>query len=208
MRIGVLALQGDFIEHISLLKNLGVKAITVRKPDQLDSLSGLIIPGGESTTMMNLIRSFTFLQPLRELAKAGLPIMGTCAGMVLLAKKVSNSNMGTLSLMDIEVKRNAFGRQVDSFEAELDIPLLGNEPFPAIFIRAPLIDKNGPGVEILSRLASGAAAAASQGNILALAFHPELSGDTRLHRYFLETVASYRLEKKNGVSQKAAISAD
>jgi len=137
MRVGVLALQGDFIEHIGVLEKLGVKTIPVRKPGEFKGLDGLIIPGGESTTMLNLIHSFNLLQPLKELAQAGLPVMGTCAGMVLMAKKVSNSGMDTLALMDMEVKRNAFGRQLDSFEAELAMPFLGKEPFPAVFIRAP-----------------------------------------------------------------------
>ena len=188
MRIGVLALQGDFIEHIAFLDKLGAKAIPIRKPDELKGLSGLILPGGESTTILNLMHSFNLLQPLKELAQAGLPVMGTCAGMVLMAKKVSNSGMDTLALMDIEVKRNAFGRQLDSFETELDMPDLGREPFPAVFIRAPLIENTSPQVEIFGKLNSGVVVAVRQGNLLALAFHPELSSDTRLHRYFLESM--------------------
>jgi 5'-phosphate synthase pdxT subunit len=191
MRVGVLALQGDFIEHIGVLEKLGVKTIPIRKPDELKGLGGLIIPGGESTTMLNLMHSFNLLQPLKELAQAGLPVMGTCAGMVLMAKKVSNSGMDTLALMDIEVKRNAFGRQLDSFEAELAIPFLGKEPFPAVFIRAPLIESTSPQVEILGKLTSGVIVAVRQGNLVALAFHPELSSDLRLHRYFLEIIANH-----------------
>lgn len=191
MRVGVLALQGDFIEHIGVLEKLGVKAILVRKPGELKGLDGLIIPGGESTTMLNLMHSFNLLQPLKELAQAGLPIMGTCAGMVLMAKKVSNSGMDTLALMEMEVKRNAFGRQLDSFEAELAMPFLGKEPFPAVFIRAPIIESTSPQVEILAKLTSGAFVAARQEKLLAFAFHPELSGDLRLHRYFLEIIASH-----------------
>ncbi len=191
MRVGVLALQGDFIEHIGVLEKLGVKTIPVRKPGELKGLGGLIIPGGESTTMLNLMHSFNLFKPLNELAYDGLPIMGTCAGMALMAKKVSNSGMDTLALMDIEVKRNAFGRQLDSFEAELAIPFLGKEPFPAVFIRAPLIESTSPQVEILTKLTSGVIVAVRQGNLVALAFHPELSSDPRLHRYFLETIASH-----------------
>jgi len=191
MRVGVLALQGDFIEHIGVLESLGVKAIPVRKPDELKGLDGLIIPGGESTTMLNLMHSFNLLQPLKELAQAGLPVMGTCAGMILMAKKVSNSGMDTLALMDIEVKRNAFGRQLDSFEAELALPFLGKETFPAVFIRAPIIESTSPQVEILAKLTSGVAVAARQEKSLAFAFHPELSDDLRLHRYFLETIANH-----------------
>lgn len=200
MKIGVLALQGDFIEHIDILEGLGVKAIPVRKPDELIGLDGLIIPGGESTTMLNLMRSFNLFEPLRELAQAGLPVMGTCAGMVLLSKKVSNFDIATLTLMDIEVKRNAFGRQFDSFETELVMTFLGNKSFPAIFIRAPLIENTGPDVEILCRLPEGAIVAVRQGKLLALAFHPELSSDTRLHRYFLEIVGGYLIEGKKEVS--------
>ena len=191
MRVGVLALQGDFIEHIGVLEKLGVKTIPVRKPGELKGLDWLIIPGGESTTILNLMHSFNLLQPLKELAYDGLPVMGTCAGMVLMAKKVSNSGMDTLALMDMEVKRNAFGRQLDSFEAELALPFLGKEPFPAVFIRAPLIESTSPQVEILAKLTSGVAVAARQEKLLAFAFHPELSGDLRLHRYFLEIIASH-----------------
>ncbi len=190
MRIGVLALQGDFIEHIHVLEKLGVEAIPVRKLDELEGLDGLIIPGGESTTILNLMHSTNLLKPLKEIAQAGLPIMGTCAGMVLIAKKVFNSDMDTLALMDMAVRRNAFGRQLDSFETELAIPALGEEPFPAIFIRAPFIDSTGPQVEILAKLNSGIVVAARQGMLLAIAFHPELSNDPRLHRYFLETIAT------------------
>jgi 5'-phosphate synthase pdxT subunit len=191
MRIGVLALQGDFIEHIHVLDKLGVEAIPVRKPDELEGLDGLIIPGGESITILNLMHSSNLLKPLKEIAQAGLPIMGTCAGMVLIANKVSNSNMDTLSLMDMVVRRNAFGRQLDSFETELAIPALGEEPFPAIFIRAPFIDSTGLQVEILAKLDSGIVVAARQGRLLAIAFHPELSNDPRLHQYFLKTIASH-----------------
>lgn len=193
MKIGVLALQGDFIEHIGILEKLGVEAIPARKPEELKDLDGLIVPGGESTTITSLMHSFSLLKPLKELAQAGLPVMGTCAGMVLMAKKVSNFDMAPLALMDIEVRRNAFGRQVASFETELAMPPLGEEPFPAVFIRAPLISSTGPEVEILARLDSGTIVAARQGSKLAIAFHPELSNDLRLHRYFLEIVTSHQL---------------
>ncbi|GAI83815.1 unnamed protein product, partial [marine sediment metagenome] len=146
---------------------------------------------GESTTIMNLLHSFDLLKPLKELAHNGLPVMGTCAGMILMAKKVSNSDIDTLALMDIEVKRNAFGRQLDSFETELDMPTLGKEPFPAVFIRAPLVENTSPQVEVLGKLNNNSVVAVRQGNLLALAFHPELSSDPRLHRYFLEKVASH-----------------
>ena len=193
MRIGVLALQGAFIEHIGVLRRLGVEAQPVRLPGELSGLDGLIIPGGESTTILNLMQNFNLIQPLRELAQAGLPILGTCAGMICLAKKVSNSisnSMETLALMDMEVRRNAFGRQVDSFETMLPVSALGNEPFPAVFIRAPIIEGTGPQVEILAKLPNGIVVAAKQGKLVATAFHPELTDDLRLHSYFLKTVAS------------------
>jgi 5'-phosphate synthase pdxT subunit len=215
MRIGVLALQGDFIEHISTLKKLGVKAIPVRKPDELKDLNGLIFPGGESTTITSLMYSSDLFKPLKELAQAGLPIMGTCAGTVLMAKKVSNSDVSPLALMDIEVRRNAFGRQVASFETELPIPALGDKPFPAIFIRAPLILGTSPEVEILARLPDGTIVAARQGSKLAIAFHPELGSDLRLHGYFLEIVTGHQLTVQDGIhsevkklSRKAPIPAD
>lgn len=191
MKIGVLALQGTFIEHINILRQLGEDALPVRLPGELNGLDGLIIPGGESTSILNLMQSFDFIQPLRELAQAGLPMWGTCAGMICLAKKVSNSSnsdMETLALMDVEVRRNAFGRQIDSFEAELPASALGDKPFPAVFIRAPIIERVGLGVEVLTKLPSGIAVAARQGRLLVTAFHPEFSDDLRFHRYFLEFI--------------------
>lgn len=208
MKIGILALQGDFAEHINIIDKLGIQPIEIRQPAQLEALDGLIIPGGESTTMLKLMHSYNLFQPIKELANNGLPIMGTCAGMVLLAKKVSNPDMNTLSLMDIEVRRNAFGRQLDSFETGIAIPLLGDEPFPAVFIRAPLIVSVGSDVDIIGRLPDNKIVAARQGNILALSFHPELSNDSRIHRYFLETVASYKSEGNKEVPLKAAIPVD
>jgi 5'-phosphate synthase pdxT subunit len=188
MKIGVLALQGAFIEQISIMQQLGAEAPPVRLPNELDGLDGLIIPGGESTAILKLMQSFSLIQPIRELAKAGLPILGTCAGMICLAKKVSNHDMETLAVMNIVVKRNAFGRQIDSFEAELPIPVLGDKPFPAVFIRAPFIDGVDPKVEVLARLPSGVAVACKQENLMATAFHPELTDDLRFHSYFLSIV--------------------
>ena len=193
MKIGVLALQGAFIEHINIMRQLGVEALPIRLPGELNDLDGLIIPGGESTSILNLMQSFDFAQPLRELAQAGFPILGTCAGMVCLAKRLSNSNnsnLEPLGLMDMEVRRNAFGRQVDSFETELPVTSLGQEPFPCVFIRAPIIESADPQIEILAKLPNGVAAAARQGKLVATAFHPELTSDLRFHRYFLEIVAS------------------
>jgi 5'-phosphate synthase pdxT subunit len=190
MKIGVLALQGAFIEHISILQRLGVEALPVRLPCELDSLDGLIIPGGESTTILKLMQSFNFFPPLRELAKASFPIWGICAGMICLAKKISNSTMETLAAMDVAVRRNAFGRQIDSFEAELPMPALGAKPFPAVFIRAPIIEKTDSQVEILAKLDNDVTVAARQGKMVVSAFHPELSHDLRFHGYFIEIVAS------------------
>ena len=191
MKIGVLALQGAFIEHISVMRQLGVEASPIRLPNQLNGLDGLIIPGGESTAILKLMQSFSLIQPLRQLARAGLPILGTCAGMICLAKNISNYDIETLAVMDIVVKRNAFGRQIDSFETALPIPVVGDKPFPAIFIRAPFIEEAHAQVEILARLPGGVAVACKQENLMATAFHPELTDDLRFHRYFLKIVASY-----------------
>jgi 5'-phosphate synthase pdxT subunit len=192
MRVGVLALQGTFIEHIGILRQLGVESPPIRLSHELDTLDGLIIPGGESTTMLRLMENFGLIQPIREMARDDLPIWGTCAGMVLLAKSTSNYEMETLALMDAKVKRNAFGSQVDSFEADLEIPAVGEEPFHAVFIRAPIIEEAEPGVEILSRLADGTIVAIRQNRLLACAFHPEFTDDLRFHSYFLKMVNQRR----------------
>jgi 5'-phosphate synthase pdxT subunit len=193
MRIGVLASQGAFIEHIKHLSQLKVEALPVRLAPQLDGLDGLIIPGGESTSITRLMASSNLTEEVKKLARKGLPIFGTCAGMIILSTKNSDRDVEPLGLMDIIVKRNAFGRQVDSFETELSIPVLGAKPFPAVFIRAPLIEKTNGDVEILARLADGTIVAARQGNLLVTAFHPELTDDLRFHRYFLEMVTKASL---------------
>ena len=190
MRIGVLALQGAFIEHMRIVEELGVDAVPVRLPHQLEGTDGVVIPGGESTTILSLMGTFGLIEPLRHLAHLGLPMLGTCAGMICLAKDIPDDDMQTLSAIDIVVRRNAFGRQTDSFETELSIPVLGAEPFPAIFIRAPVIERAGPQVQILAKLPSGEAVAARQGKLIATAFHPELTRDFRLHSYFLELAGS------------------
>jgi len=196
MRVGVFALQGTFIEHIHSLRQLGVDASPIRLCRELDALDGLIIPGGESTTMLRLMENFKLIQPVREMARHGLPIWGTCAGVVLLARDVSNYEMETLGLVDMKVRRNAFGSQIDSFEADLDIPLVGAEPFHAVFIRAPIIEEVKPGVEIVSRLPDGTIVAVRQNRLLACAFHPEFTQDLRFHRYFLDMVEQ-RLSHNN-----------
>jgi 5'-phosphate synthase pdxT subunit len=188
MRIGVLASQGAFIEHIAALRQLKVEALPVRLAPQLVGLDGLVIPGGESTAITKLMLSSNLTEEIKKLARKGLPIFGTCAGMIVLSTPNSDRDVEPLGLMDIIVKRNAFGRQVDSFETELSIPVLGKKPFPAVFIRAPLIERANSNVEILARLADGTIVAARQDNLLVSAFHPELTDDLRFHRYFLDIV--------------------
>lgn len=185
MNVGVLALQGDFAEHVAVLKRIGAQPREVRLPHDLDGLDALIIPGGESTTIGKLAETFGLIEPLRQFARQH-PVWGTCAGAIFLSKDAQR-DQPLLGLMDIAVERNAFGRQVDSFETDLPMPALdgGRPPFHAVFIRAPLIERVGPGVEVLSRLPDGRIVAARQGHWLATSFHPELTGDERFHRYFL-----------------------
>ncbi len=183
--IGVLALQGDFVEHEAILRGLGVEAPEVRLPRDLEGLDGLIIPGGESTTITRLLAMYDLLEPIRNFSR-GKPVWGTCAGMIVMAKKATDLDREGLELMDISVERNAFGRQVDSFETDLDIKGIVGPPVRAIFIRAPLIESVQPGVEVLAALEDGRIVAAKQGHLMVTAFHPELTDDDRLHRYFVE----------------------
>jgi len=185
MKIGVLASQGAFREHIEKLRQLGVEATPVRMPEELKGLDGLIIPGGESTSIGRLMRDYKLTQAIRNMVKKGMPVFGTCAGMILLAKESTDASFESLGLMDITVRRNAFGRQRESFETELNVPVLGKKPFPGVFIRAPLIEQVDGNVEVLARLADGTIVAAREDKMLALAFHPELTDDLRFHRYFL-----------------------
>lgn len=189
MKIGVLALQGDFIEHQHILENLSVQASQVRKAEQLQGLDGLVIPGGESTTIGKLATDFGLMDPLREFARKKA-VWGTCAGSIFLSRD-ARRKQPLLGLMDIQVERNAFGRQVDSFEIDIEVPALAgvdeqNPPFHAIFIRAPLIESVGENAEALASLPDGRIVAARQGRWLATSFHPELTGEDRFHRYFLE----------------------
>jgi 5'-phosphate synthase pdxT subunit len=187
MEIGILALQGAFLEHRLMFESIGLTVVEVRLPERLTGIGGLVIPGGESTTMMKLMDSYNLVTAIRDLAADGIPIWGTCAGMICLASQARNpdgSIMPTLSLMDITVRRNAFGRQVDSFEAPLHISGLKNGPFPGVFIRAPFIEKAGSGVKVLCTLSSGEIVAARQDNLLVSSFHPELTADARFHSYF------------------------
>ena len=191
MKIGVLALQGDFAEHISMLKRINVDATEVRLPEHLKGLDGLIIPGGESTTIGKLAVAYNLIEPLKEFGQRHA-IWGTCAGAIFLSKDVSR-NQPLLGLMDIKVERNAFGRQVDSFEADLDVPELKqatgtNEDYHAVFIRAPIIESVGGDAKVLASAPDGRIVAAQQGHFLATSFHPELTNDTRFHKYFLSLV--------------------
>ena len=191
--IGILALQGDFHEHESMLRGLEVSTRQVRSAEDLRGLDALIIPGGESTTFCRLIADFNLQEPLRAFVKSGTPTWGTCAGMIVLARNASDLDFPTLKALDIEVRRNAYGRQVDSFESDIAVPALGEEPFHAVFIRAPVVTSVGPNVEVLATVRdeaeSGAApVAVRQQTILATSFHPELTNDKRFHRYFLHLV--------------------
>lgn len=192
--IGVLALQGAFIEHEKTLRALGVETRQVRLPEHLDGLDGLIIPGGESTTIGKLATTYNLIEPLREFARKK-PTWGTCAGMIFLAKELGHNQQPILGLMDIAVDRNAFGRQIDSFEADLSISILNGQPFHAVFIRAPVATSAGAEVEVLSKLEDGRIVAVKQGHLLATAFHPELTDDNRLHQYFLDIVTAETIAK-------------
>ena len=193
MKIGVLASQGAFVEHIAALQQLGVEVLPVRLPRELEGVDGLIIPGGESTSISKLILDYQLTNEIKKLARNGLPIFGTCAGMILLASEISDRNdVEPLGVMKIRVRRNAFGRQRESFETDLSIPVLGEKPFPGVFIRAPLIEQVNNGVEIVAKLTDGSSVAARQGKLRASAFHPELTDDLRFHRYFLDIVAGHR----------------
>ena len=185
VKVGVLAVQGDFAEHIAVLRRLGVDALEVRLPGELEGLDGLIMPGGESTTFARLMDLYHLKAPIQHMAVAGLPLWGTCAGMIMMARELVDQYPTPMALMDIQVVRNAFGRQVNSFEADLDIPSLGPEPFHAVFIRAPGISQVGEDVDVIARLPDGQPVAVQQGVLLATAFHPELTNDMRLHQYFL-----------------------
>ena len=195
--IGVLALQGDVKEHEVALQAVGARTIRVRSAEDLSGISGLVIPGGESTTMSNLAIRAGLFEPLRSASSAGLPMYGSCAGMIMLADRVTDArpDQQTIGGLDVTVRRNAFGRQVDSFEIDLDVPVVGMTPFKAVFIRAPLVESTGPEVEVLSILrrdgAAGTIVAVRQGVRLATSFHPELTGDTRIHDLFVQIVRQH-----------------
>ncbi|MBI2724020.1 MAG: pyridoxal 5'-phosphate synthase glutaminase subunit PdxT [Chloroflexi bacterium] len=197
LTIAVLALQGDFAEHAAALERLGARVVEVRLPAQLAEIDALIIPGGESTTMTRLLDIYALREPIRRLGEQGLPIWGTCAGAIMLAKQATDLDRPNLALMDIDVRRNAFGRQVDSFEEDLRIAGMPGDAFHAIFIRAPLIERAGPGVQVLATLPDGTIVAAREGHLVATSFHPELTGDDRFHALFLHLVQAKKESAKH-----------
>jgi 5'-phosphate synthase pdxT subunit len=207
VRIGVLAVQGDVREHVNALSSLGAQVVGVRRPRELDDVDALVIPGGESTTMDKLVRAFDLQQPLRKRIAGGMPVYGSCAGMIMLADRIADArpDQETLGGLDITVRRNAFGRQVDSFEEDLHIPAIAGvtaapqghaATFKAVFIRAPWVEEMGEGVEVLATVETGPAAgrvvAIRAGNLLATSFHPEVTGDHRIHEYFTQMVRAAR----------------
>lgn len=201
MRIGVLALQGAFREHLQTLGSIGVEGVPVRLPSDLDGVSALIIPGGESTTIRRLIDRWELREPILRLAETGAPVFGTCAGMIVLAREIGGGEEPVLPLLDVTVERNAFGRQLDSFEADLDVPVLGDTPVHGVFIRAPVIERVGPGVDVLSRLDDGRIVAVRERNVVATSFHPELAGETRFHR-LIATMASEHDDPGEGAGRR------
>jgi 5'-phosphate synthase pdxT subunit len=189
-RVGVLAVQGAVEEHLRAIRDIGAEAVAVRLPRDLTGLDALILPGGESTTMRKLIDAYGLREPILALAHAGAPMLGTCAGMILLSERIAEGDPPVLPLLDVEVRRNAYGRQLDSFEADVSMPALGDEPVHGVFIRAPVVSGVGPQVEVLAVDADGQPIAVRQGKVLATAFHPELTKDRRLHRLLVEMVGS------------------
>jgi 5'-phosphate synthase pdxT subunit len=192
--VGVLAVQGDFAEHMQILRDLGADPREIRLPRDLRDIDALIIPGGESTTITRLLDMYALREPIRAMGERGLPIWGTCAGAIVLAKRATDLDRPNLALMDIEVRRNAFGRQVDSFEVDLRVDGFGDAPFHCVFIRAPSIDAAGPAVDVLARLDDGTIVAAREGRLVATSFHPELTGDARFHRLIVELARARRRE--------------
>ncbi len=197
----MLALQGAFREHVATLAAVGVEGVEVRMPEDLVDVSGLILPGGESTTMRRLIRRWGLAEPILDLARAGAPIFGTCAGLIVLSMNIAGGEEPVLPLLDVVVERNAFGRQLDSFEADVEVPILGERPVHAIFIRAPIIEEVGPGVDVLARLDDGRIVAVREANVIATAFHPELAGETRFHR-LVATMAAEHADPGEGAGRR------
>jgi len=204
IRIGVLALQGSFSEHIEALHKLGVETIEVRLAAELETVDGLIMPGGESTTVLKLLDEYGIRDPLLERIAAGLPILGTCAGTVCLARDISSHDMSPLAVLDITVERNGFGRQVESFEEDLVIDGLSGDVFRGVFIRAPLIERCAGKATVLARLNDGTIAACREGNLIATSFHPEFVSDLRLHEYFVDCVRAWKHSQSDTMQSVAA----
>ena len=194
-RVGVLAVQGAVDEHLRAIRDVGAEPVEVRLPRDLAGLDALILPGGESTTMRKLIDAYGLREPILALASAGAPMLGTCAGMILLADRIAEGDAPVLPLLDVEVKRNAYGRQLDSFEADISMPIIGEEPLQGVFIRAPVVSAVGPAAEVLAVDPDGQPVAVRQGKVLATAFHPELTGDRRLHRLLVAMVGAVAGER-------------
>ena len=201
MKIGVLAVQGAFREHLATLAAIGVEGVAVRLPADLDDVAGLILPGGESTTMRQLIERWGLREPILALARSGAPIFGTCAGMIILSTQIVGGEEPVLPLLHVLVERNGFGRQLDSFETQLAVPVLGDTPVHAIFIRAPIIEEVGPDVDVLARLEDGRIVAVREKNVIATAFHPELTGETRFHR-LVATMAAEHADPAEGSGRR------
>jgi 5'-phosphate synthase pdxT subunit len=191
--VGVLALQGDFREHVAVLQSLGADVITVRRPEEVAAISGLVIPGGESSVMDKLARTFGVADALKSRIQGGLPVYGTCAGLIMLADRIIDGIRGQQSFggLDVAVRRNAFGAQTESFEADLDVPVLGEPPMHAVFIRAPVVAELGEKATALATLDDGTVVAVEQGNLIGTSFHPEMTADYRFHQYFLDKVAGF-----------------
>ena len=207
--VGVLALQGDVREHLAVLAGLGAEPVAVRRPGELAAVDGLVVPGGESTTMVKLAERFGLLEPLRAAVRGGLPAYGSCAGMIMLADRILDApaDQRTIGGLDVTVRRNAFGRQVDSFESEVELAGVAGGPLHAVFIRAPWVEQAGPGVQVLGRVVGGAAdgkvVAVRQGRLVATSFHPELTGDTRVHALFVDLVRAARDTDAEGAGHGA-----
>ena len=201
MRIGVLAVQGAFREHIATLAAIGIEGVEVRLPADLDGVAGLILPGGESTTMRRLVERWGLREPILALGRSGAPIFGTCAGMIILSTEIAGGERPVLPLLHVVVERNAFGRQLDSFESDLAVPILGDTPVHAIFIRAPIIEEIGSEVDVLARLEDGRIVAVRERNVIATSFHPELAGETRFHR-LVATMAAEHADPGEGSGRR------
>jgi 5'-phosphate synthase pdxT subunit len=187
-RVGVLALQGAVREHVAAIRDVGAEPVEVRLPRDLVDLDALVLPGGESTTMRRLIDEYNLREPIAAMARSGTPMLGTCAGMILLSRRIADGDEPVFAMLDLEVRRNGYGRQLDSFEADLDVPAIGDEPLHGVFIRAPMVTDVGEGAEVLARDPDGNPVAVRQGRVLATAFHPELTGDRRLHGLLVQMI--------------------